>query len=384
MHAILISHAAVKAANRVPYRLLAGLGCEVTLVVPDRWRSGLGDIQAEPEPADSPLRMRVYKRLGKSHSNLYCLAGSLPALIRSGSRPAALYVDEDPAGFLAVQAAQAARSCGAGLVILAIQNLYKRYPAPFEMMQRYAFARAGASVSISEQAAETLRARGYAGPSIAMGFGTDVAPLTASDRTELRARLGLRGPLVGYVGRLVPEKGIDLFIEALALRPELFGVIAGGGPEREALEALARERGVSDRLTFTGILAPDDAARIIGTLDALVLPSRTRKNWAEQFGRVLIEAMASDVAVVASDSGAIREVVGDAGVLVREDDPSDLARGIANALDPETNVRLRSAGVRRVSEHFTNAAVARALLGALQSSLDSAQRASSGVPLVVS
>jgi glycosyltransferase involved in cell wall biosynthesis len=262
--------------------------------------------------------------------------------------------------------------------------LLKRYPAPFEMMQRYAFRRAGASVSISEQAAQTLRARGYAGPNIPMGFGTDVAPLTASERVEMRARLGLRAPLAGYVGRLVPEKGIDLFIEALALRPELFGVIAGGGPEREALEALARERGVSDRLTFTGVLAPNDAARIIGTLDVLVLPSRTRKNWAEQFGRVLIEAMASDVAVVATDSGAIREVVGDAGVLVREDDPSDLADGIARALDPETNARLRAAGIQRVAEHFTNAAVARALHGALQTAVDSAQRASSRVPLVVS
>ena len=384
MHAILISHAAVKAANRIPYRLLAGLGCDVTLVVPDRWRSGLGDIRAEPEPADSPLRMRVYKRLGKSHSNLYFLAGSLPGLIRSGSRPAAMYVDEDPAGFVAVQAAQAAHSCGAGLVILAIQNLFKRYPAPFEMMQRYAFRQAGASVSISEQAAETLRARGYHGPNIAMGFGTDVAPLTASERSEMRDRFGLRGPLAGYVGRLVPEKGVDVFIEALALRPELCGVIAGTGPEREALESLARERGVTDRLTFTGVLAPADAARIIGTLDVLVLPSRTRKNWAEQFGRVLIEAMASDVAVVASDSGAIREVVGDAGMLVREDDPNDLAAGIARALEPETNLRMRAAGMHRVSEHFTNMAVARALYGALQTAAGSSRRASSGVPLVVS
>lgn len=382
MHAILISHAAVKAANRVPYRLLAELGCDVTLVVPDRWRSGLGDISAEPEPADSPLRMRVFKRLGRSHSNMYFLAGSLPGLIRSGSRPAALYVDEDPAGFIALQAAHAAQTCRAGLVILAIQNLLKRYPAPFEMMQRYVFRQAGASVSISEQAARTLRTRGYDGPNIAMGFGTDVAPLAPGERSALRERLGLRSPLAGYVGRLVPEKGIDRFVEALALRPELFGVIAGGGPERDALEALARERGVTGRLTFTGVLAPDDAARIIGTLDVLVLPSRTRKNWAEQFGRVLIEAMASDVAVVASDSGAIHEVVGDAGVLVREDDAASLAEGIAQALDTATNLRLRAAGLHRVSEHFTNAAVA----GALHSALQAAVTATVGsrlAPLVV-
>jgi len=366
MHAIIVSHAAIKAANRLVYRRMASLGCDVTLVIPDRWKSGLGDLRAEPEPADSPLNMRVHKRRGISHSNVYWLAGSLSDLIRIGRQPAAIYVDEDPAGLMAAQAARAAHARRAGLVVLAIQNLLKRYPLPFELLQRYVFRHAAAAVSISEAAAEVLRIRGYEGPSTAMGFGTDVKPLAEAERNELRRRLNLGSPLAGYVGRLVSEKGVDIFIEALARLPGVSGVIAGGGPERERLEAHAAACGVSDRIVFTGVLAPDDAARIIGSLDVLVLPSRTRPNWAEQFGRVLIEAMASDVPVVAADSGAIGEVVGNAGILAREGDPASFADGIAAALEPEHNTMLRAAGLERVRERFTNDAVARALYHALQ------------------
>jgi glycosyltransferase involved in cell wall biosynthesis len=175
----------------------------------------------------------------------------------------------------------------------------------------------------------------------------------------------LRGPLAGYVGRLVPEKGVDLFVAALAELPEVYGVIAGDGPERAALERLARERGVASRLLFTGVLSAREAERMVGALDVLVLPSRTRPNWSEQFGRVLIEAMASNVAVVASDSGAIAEVVGDGALLVPEDDAAALARGITCALAPHEGSALRERGLRRARERYTVDVAVDALYDAL-------------------
>jgi glycosyltransferase involved in cell wall biosynthesis len=158
--------------------------------------------------------------------------------------------------------------------------------------------------------------------------------------------------LVGYVGRLVPEKGVDVFLDALARIRGAHGVIAGDGGERGALEARATSLGLGERVRFTGALPPGEAARVIGALDVLVLPSRTRPNWSEQFGRVLIEAMASDVAVIASDSGAIGEVVGDAGLLVPEDDPAALARAIERALVPDKNATMRARGRERARIHF--------------------------------
>jgi len=364
MRAIIVSHAAIKAANRRIYRALAERDCRVTLLIPDRWKSGLGPLRAEPEPEGSTLDVRVRRRMGVAHSNMYWLGGALDPLV-AGNEPAAIYVDEDPAGFMAAQAAHTARARGAGLVVLGVQNIYKRYPAPFEFLQNYVFKRAGAAVSISEQAAGTLRRRGYTGPNVMMPFTTELVPLGPSERLAVRAQYELHGPLAGYVGRLVPEKGVDLFVEALARLPGVNGVIAGGGPEREALEKLAAERGVRDRIRFTGVLAPLDAERLVGALDVLVLPSRTRPNWSEQFGRVLIEAMASDVGVVAADSGAIGEVCGDGAFLVKEDDIAGFAGAIARALTGDDGAALRARGLQRVRERYTQNVAVDALYNSL-------------------
>jgi glycosyltransferase involved in cell wall biosynthesis len=364
MRAVIVSHAAIKAANRRMYRALAQRGCRVTLLVPDRWTSGLGPLRAEPEAGDSPLDVRVRRRIGAAHSNLYWLDGSLDELLSGRDEPRAIYVDEDPAGFAAAQAAHAAKARGAGLVVLGIQNIYKRYPPPFELLQHYVFARSAVAVSVSEGAAGTLRRRGFRGPNHWMPFTTDLVPLAPSERAAVRARYLLGAPLAGYVGRLVPEKGVDLFLAALARLPAVHGVIAGDGPERLALERQARELGLGERVRFTGVLSPLDAERIIGALDVLALPSRTRKNWAEQFGRVLIEAMASEVAVVAADSGAIAEVVGDAGLLVPEDDVPALTAALEMALSPAA-ATLRSRALGRARAHFTHDVAVDALHDAL-------------------
>jgi glycosyltransferase involved in cell wall biosynthesis len=352
MRAVIVSHAAIKAANRRIYRALAERDCRVTLLIPDRWKSGLGPLRAEPEPEGSTLDVRVRRRHGRAHSNLYWLDGSLAPLL-AGSEPAAIYVDEDPAGFMVAQAARAARKQNAGLVVLGIQNIYKRYPAPFEWMQDYVFKSAQAAVSISEQARDALFRRGYRGPHALMPFTTHLTPSSHDERAATRAQFELRGPLAGYVGRLVPEKGVDLFIDALAQLPDVFGVIAGDGPLRAALEAQAVQRGVADRVRFTGVLTPADAERVIGALDVLVLPSRTQKNWSEQFGRVLIEAMASGAVVVAAASGAIPEVVGDGGLLVPENDAPALANAIARGLSAEEGALIRARGLRRIRDHYT-------------------------------
>jgi glycosyltransferase involved in cell wall biosynthesis len=366
MRLAIVSHAAIKASNRRVYRELGARGHDVRLFVPDRWKSGLGPLRAQPEPADSPLRMEVFSRVGISHSNVYCLR-SLARAMRD-FEPDAIYVDEDPAGLMAAQGARIAQQHDAGLVVLAIQNLKKRYPPPFEALQRYVFERTKVAVTISARAGEVLRERGFTGQTIPMPFSTDLAPLSDERRAQVRAAAGLGTPLAGYAGRLVGEKGIDVFLHALALAPDIFGAIVGDGPERAALEALAATLGIADRVRFLGVRTPDETAELIGSFDVLALPSRTRANWAEQFGRVLIEAMACGVPVVASDSGAIGEVVSDAGILVPEDDAEALAAGLRAALDDRA--RLGVLGRERVAHNYTRSVETSALERALATSVE--------------
>jgi glycosyltransferase involved in cell wall biosynthesis len=93
--------------------------------------------------------------------------------------------------------------------------------------------------------------------------------------------------------------------------------------------------------------------------DVLVLPSLTRSNWKEQFGRILVEAMACQVPVVASNSGEIPNVVGDAGLLVPEGDPGALRDGVAALLDePARRLALGQAGRARVLARYTHRRIA--------------------------
>jgi glycosyltransferase involved in cell wall biosynthesis len=97
------------------------------------------------------------------------------------------------------------------------------------------------------------------------------------------------------------------------------------------------------------------------TLDVLVLPSRRRPNWVEQFGRVLIEAMACGVAVIGSETGEIPHVIGDAGLIFPEGDVMALRDALTGlATDPERRAHLATRGRARVLAHFTQAQVAEA------------------------
>jgi glycosyltransferase involved in cell wall biosynthesis len=138
-------------------------------------------------------------------------------------------------------------------------------------------------------------------------------------------------PHVGYAGHLYPWKGVDVLIEALALLPGVHGLIVGGQPgerDRSRLEALARARGIADRVTFTGWLPPADVAAAIGRCQALALPN-VRSTISERYTSPLklFDYLGAGRAIVASDLPALREVLSDGvnAILVEPGQPRPLA-----------------------------------------------------------
>jgi glycosyltransferase involved in cell wall biosynthesis len=128
----------------------------------------------------------------------------------------------------------------------------------------------------------------------------------------------------------------------------------GSGPEQATLEAAARRRGWSRRLRIQGGVAHQDVPGLLRLMDVLVLPSVTTPLYREQFGRVLIEAMACGIPVIGSDSGAIPETIGEAGMVFPERDAAALTAALQRlAGDPAAGQRLGEAGRRRVEGHFT-------------------------------
>ena len=240
----------------------------------------------------------------------------------------------------------------APVVLAATQNILRRYPPPFAQLERRAFARVAAAYPCSESVLEVLRAKGFDKPAPVIGFGVDL------DAFEMRAGDARAGepPVIGFIGRMLPAKGLDVLAEALRLIDDLpwRALFVGDGDEREITERRLRESGLLERARFTGAVPHEEVARYYREMDVLAMPTRTTNRVREQFGRVLVEAMASGVAVVGSTSGAIPEVIGDAGIVVAENDPASLADALRRMLcDENTRRELARRGRARVERLYT-------------------------------
>ena len=135
--------------------------------------------------------------------------------------------------------------------------------------------------------------------------------------------------------------------------------LVGGGPMEHALRRQVSLLNLDSVVDFPGPMLPEEIAHVLCEFDVLVLPSRTTPTWKEQLGRVLIEAMASGVPVVGSNSGAIPEVIGDAGLIFPEGDQDALAeRLVTLALDESLRLRLRERGFLQCMK-YGNAELAR-------------------------
>jgi glycosyltransferase involved in cell wall biosynthesis len=171
-------------------------------------------------------------------------------------------------------------------------------------------------------------------------------------------------PLLVAVARLVPQKGIDIALRALAELPDAWLVVLGEGPERTRLEALARELGVVGRTHFPGRVP--DVAAWLRRASVVVHPAR----W-EGFGLALLEAMLCAKPVVATHVSSIPEIVvdGETGILVPPDDPRALAHAVRRA-EP----RLGEAGLERARRAFSVERMARRTLALYERVLSSAAR----------
>ncbi len=169
------------------------------------------------------------------------------------------------------------------------------------------------------------------------------------------------GPITfGVVGRVVKERGLDQLLDALS---ETYGDwrlrIVGTGSAQETLEAQAQRLGLSSRLEWLGALPREALDAFWGSIDAIVVPSRSSPTWVEPTGAVLLEAMAHGVAPIVSRCGALPDVVAEAGLIVAEDDRPALARALQALVAEPTRARSIGAAARqRVLEFYGDAAIA--------------------------
>ena len=359
-----IWHAAVVAEYQKPLALLARCpGLDMCLLVPDRWPERAGQmVQAEELPG-AGFRMFRAPSVFTGLYFIYFFPDLLVRLLRL--RPDIIYCYEEAHTFIAacVLAIRALFMPRTRVLLYAAQNIRKRYPPPFTMLERFCFRHADAILACGLTVARTLRSKGYRGELRVMPLPTDACAFApdpdrrADDRRCLWPDMPEDALVVGYAGKLVEEKGLrtlwQAFSRVAGLRPDVHLALAGDGPLRAELQRAAHSAGLAERVHFAGVMHNTHLPAFMNALDVFVLPSETRRNWREQFGRVAVEAMACGVPVIGSDSGEIPFVLGEAGVVFPEGDAHALAQCLLTLLaDPDRRTALAHAGRQRVLRLF--------------------------------
>lgn len=327
---------------------------DLTVIVPPTWYDPSGPVELERAHTEGynllvdPIRFN-----GQFHTYYF------PKLRRrlAQIQPDIVHIDEEPYNLATWLSLRQARRMGAKSLFFSWQNLQRSYPFPFNLLEKQVLSTIDYAIMGNQASVKVWRQKGYRGPAkVIPQFGVDETLFVPPPNRDEG-----RGFVIGSANRrLVPEKGVDLLLRAAAKLPGVWRLhIAGDGPERPSLEKLARQLDIWDRVQFDRVVTSAQMPAYLQQLDALVLSSRTLPNWKEQFGRVLIEAMACEVAVIGSDSGEIPNVIGDAGLIFPENDEEALHQHLRQLMQSTTlRDELGQKGRQRVLNHYTQSQIA--------------------------
>lgn len=361
-----IGHSYVVTENR---RLAHEMGIqgrgrwEVVAIAPDRYHADFGPIAAGGA-AGQALELRTLPlRFGRS-PHLMRYAGLGAAMAGSWD---VVHAWEEPYVAAGAQIA-AATPASAKLVFASFQNIAKRYPWPLSSFEQRSMTRADGWIAFGELVHTTLASRpGYRDkPSRVITPGVDVDAFRpdADAGAHTRRQLGWAdtAPVVGFLGRFEPQKGIAVLCQALeGLSTPWHALFVGGGSLEPSLRSF-EARHPSRVRVITGV-RHGEVSRWLNAMTLLCAPSQTTSEWKEQFGRMLVEAMACGIPVAGSTSGEIPRVIGDAGVVVPEGDTGAWTSMIAALLeDTRTRRAYAARGLARARERFAWPVIARAHL----------------------
>ena len=293
-----------------------------------------------------PLGLRCYGQWGPVRRLRDVLTELQPDLIHAHLPPAELYV----------RLALLDRAYAKVPLVISKHNDERFAPVFFEQtLARWVARRAQHVIYISHAVKNFWRKRRVpADPAKAcvVHYGLDAAPLV--DGEDLRREWGVdpSAVLFGFVGRLVPQKALDNLVTAFARleNPAARLVLVGDGPLGSRLEQQVRSLGVAEHVQMVGFR--EDIPAVMAALDVLILGSDY-----EGFGLVLLEAMAAERPVLATQVSAIPEIVLDqeTGILVPPRDAGAMVNGMRTLLDSNLRVKFGKAGRQRVKAHFNTA-----------------------------
>ncbi|AFY56710.1 glycosyltransferase [Rivularia sp. PCC 7116] len=378
MKILVASHTYIVDLNCEKLRALSRLqsDIEVTVVVPKKWRpGGVQNKIIETEYRDEGnFRIVPVSNFSQNHQGLLTFGSDIFELL-SEFRPNIIHVEQGSRGLAYAQmiTLNALLGLKAKNVFFTWWNLPYNLKFPISILENYNLDNSHGIISGNQDGAEILRERGYEGPIKVMPqLGVDETLFTPKPQPELASKLGIKADdfVVAFVGRFVPEKGIMTLLDALVkIKDKSWKfLLLGRGELKDEILQKAADKGIKDRIILVESVPHNEVADYINLMSTLILPSETTYKfktltsvgWKEQFGHVIIEAMACKVPVIGSDSGEIPHVIGDAGLIFPEGNSEELANRLEQLIDnADYTENIAQIGYAKAMAQYTNIALAK-------------------------
>lgn len=378
MKLLIVSHPCVTPINQQFYaEVERQTGWELTIVTPSNWKNEYGK-RLSPERwseyRGGLLSIPVWKS-GNIPLHIYrsVFIGLLQQL-----KPDFIYLNHEPYAVATGQIYLANRlSIKKPIGFFTWQNIFKSYPFPFRQMEQWVLKESSLAFPGSKSAEEVIRKKGYQGISVILPSGVDLDiyfPRLEAQELKSKLRQGENEILIGYLGRIVEEKGLKTLLIALKQIQHLPWrlIVVGSGSYETEFDAIAQNLQLTERISRLGYIPHTEAPLYLSAFDLLVLPSETRPNWKEQFGRVTIEAIACGTPVLGSNSGEIPHLIQatGGGVTFPEAQPEALAEQLKQLIiNPSLRSQLVETGRQVVQSNYTNASLAQRFAEAIEKAI---------------
>lgn len=350
MKVLYVGHTYSIHANQGKIRELGNLpGCEVVLLTPDRWKGPLYEHTAEILKSNDVTHHALKTRFA-GKEGAYFFNGTVSSIVKQ-FQPDVLHVEQ---GAYAISYAQLINAClrhspKTKATFFTWWNLPYKLSGLKAFLQGYNLSHSSCAIAGNRDAEEVLRQQGFQKP-------VWVMPQIGVDGIASEPRVRSSGKVrIGYIGRIAAEKGLADLVNALALLdPSTFTFVAlGKGQFEEHLREILAQQNIPAELLPA--VKNEEVPKVLRTLDVLVLPSRSTPDWVEQFGHILIEAMAEGIPVIGSSSGEIPNVIGEAGLIFPEGNVEKLAEALQSVIEDSIKwLELQRLALKKITKEYTN------------------------------
>ncbi len=371
LRVLLVSHTYVVGVNQGKLDAIAKTGrANVGLLAPSNWKALEWNRLLELETPYPEIQIygAPVTATGRGGAHLYAPWKIWQVL--NDFQPDVVHVEEEVFSLCAFELAIWSRLTGKLLSLFGWENMERHLSPVRHWLRQFVLSTASLIIAGNHDGADLLRQWGYTGLLEVMPqMGVD--PHLFQPQPPVNHRDALH---IGFLGRLVPEKGLDLlFAAARQLKAKGLNfrlVLCGAGPSEADLRQEAQTQQIEELVIWRGSVRHDEAPIELGKFDVLVLPSRAIATWKEQFGHVLIEAMAMGIPVVGSTCGEIPNVIGRSDLVFQEGDAAGLAAILERMIcEPVWRQEAGRYGIDRVHEQYTHTRIAERLIDLWQATL---------------